>query len=1071
MVVENDEEILKLRSQEYSVFLTDKMNSTSGSGILYYSGVGDIFYIFTCAHIIDGIEDIIKISVIEPIDRNKEEYKQIVFEVLKQDVIYSAIDEITVDDNGKSHSVDAAVIPICKENFINIKKTDYYIAEPKKGNKIFVQGFPGGMTEDTMVESIDEAYGTVLHNIASKLTFGIRIEDGYLDSGNRIVELEGFSGSPVWNRETNELILFGLLTKANGYTAYRAKVEILKMNAIYSIMKNHFNITMQRYLVGVSDNYMIKDISQIEMASKCEIEEPADSIYNQWLNENTEKVRTYIDDLKLQKAIDTAKEVITNENFKYCSKEQIKKHYGHLLYCYEICLLDNEFDLLEEELNEQGLLEGHDTIRWLTKNFSEKNFEELLSFTNKLIEEKVESAEKIQVAKIFQMLANIYTKNLVAEDAFSTVMDDTQKLIISIENLDTKALVYQMIGYVYGEHYKEYTKAIRCLNYSYQIGSDNAVLETLAAAYYFMAIENAVDFEDKVDIQKINKAALYTAREFLLLLLSKADAIYMSALMKRIGLIVFNTFFFLHDPYRVLKLYTIIRDNIKNLGDKEKRDIQSKYATILCEMGSVDLNEMDALLPEDKVYLYTFGKLNELLKESDFLLPNISNRSLVGLEKRLKKFIVEAEKNLDFIDIKEQMQIHIGLMNLYDRGRRIFKWNVEDSMEKHMKFIRSSDDRKLIISMENFLFESKHSLEETERKFVSSWQKNPSFILWMEILQFYKRNYMFDKADRLFEELFEKYPEYYKDEAEYIYRSYIDYIITYHRDLKKAIEFFLLHKNEMKDLEVTDFWELELQKYTNTFNDPERFEYRWSQLAGENIMQQEKYHGEVMVAYMLNLNREKAREHYNYDKKNPYFVIPDKESGRDYLTPAGYQFMVWQGIIPPRIEENWSGMREDKVIAIKNSFNDEEWKLGVQELKSKYQFPIKREVIVDAWGIYLIAIENKIDMLEEFDKVYVTHCSVSRMLEEICHYKNDYLYNALLYLEMSDNVQIQSSGFEEQLSIRNIIKIYDEPASAIGLAQELNCIGIIGEPKLQETIIDNFGKMIMRPFDLEELLS
>ena len=73
MVVENDEEILKLRSQEYSVFLTDKMNSTSGSGILYYSGVGDIFYIFTCAHIIDGIEDIIKISVIEPIDRNKEE--------------------------------------------------------------------------------------------------------------------------------------------------------------------------------------------------------------------------------------------------------------------------------------------------------------------------------------------------------------------------------------------------------------------------------------------------------------------------------------------------------------------------------------------------------------------------------------------------------------------------------------------------------------------------------------------------------------------------------------------------------------------------------------------------------------------------------------------------------------------------------------------------------------------------------------------------------------------------------------------------------------------------------------
>ena len=54
------------KTKKYSVYVTDKKNSISGSGVLFYSG-GDSMFVFTCAHVVENA-DPIRLFFLKPID-------------------------------------------------------------------------------------------------------------------------------------------------------------------------------------------------------------------------------------------------------------------------------------------------------------------------------------------------------------------------------------------------------------------------------------------------------------------------------------------------------------------------------------------------------------------------------------------------------------------------------------------------------------------------------------------------------------------------------------------------------------------------------------------------------------------------------------------------------------------------------------------------------------------------------------------------------------------------------------------------------------------------------------------
>lgn len=1058
---------LELEIQEYSVFITDEKRTSSGSGVLFYPGSGNRLYIFTCAHVLDGLEEPFQIYSLFPVNREQEIYQVEKLEATREQVKYSPIDKVSESDEGVIvHSIDAAVICLEIKEEISFETTDYVIGEVHKGDGVLAQGFPGSETEiEELLNYVEGTYGRILHNAKDKEVLLWQIEDTHVDHGNRVYELNGFSGSPVWSLEADEKTIVGLFTGGVGRSIYRGKVHALKMEAIRSIMKIFFQIRMESRILGIPNEEIAPQKDNPTYISK-EAQPEIRNLYDEWLVVQTEKVRAYIDDVKFQNAIDTAKMAIKDQRFEKCSKKVACTHMKHLLYCYEACLLDDEYEALEQEMQKRGFLEGHDPLRWITFNFGKKQFKETIAFTEALLQ-KSDLDERVKiVAEVYASISCAYVEDAPVEETIGKFLDEKECLNIKIEDMGTEALVYQMLGYVYGEHYKQYVKSVRCLNRAYRLGQDHAVLESLGCAYHLLAIHDALKEDHTIEIEKVDRSSLYKARECFLILLDKADELYLRAMMKREGGIIYDTFFFEQDNYRILTLYPIL---IKNSPDdaKMKRDFEMKYAKTVCQSGQIDLTQFHHLTKADKILLSILKEEQDALHRLDFTNSE-DLRRISNLDKKLYNVIDKVEQNLEQIDEKEQLLVRALLLNLYRWGKYLFGWNIIFNMERHLEFIQKNGKEEMAITFENFIYECSHEPEEAEERYIHSWEKNPCFELWKEILQFYKRNHMLDKADAMFESLFTEHTEYVESEPEYAFRAYIGYIIDYQRDLKKALHFYLLHKNEMKDEIVRELWELELMMCTNSFNNPDEFVEMRNVLVEQGLMLENEFHRISLIVYMCNLDSENAWKHFS--KENPLFGKFDKaENEGVLLTNEGARFLVWQRKYPPHMEREWRGINIQGANAAKALFEQEEWHLSPKSIANKLQYEIHKSIAIDVWGLYILAVEEKLELLEQFDSIYVTHFSVCRMLEEITHFKNENIEVILAYLESAEHVKLQSPNFETQLRIRENVKYY-EPCSTVAMAIEAEIPAVIGEPMLIQSLIDGFKNYIVRPDDLEKMM-
>lgn len=161
---------LELETQEYSVFITDEKRTSSGSGVLFYPGSGNRLYIFTCAHVLDGLEEPFQIYSLFPVNREQEIYQVEKLEATREQVKYSPIDKVSESDEGIIvHSIDAAVICLEIKEEISFETTDYVIGEVHKRDGVLAQGFPGSETEiEELLSYVEGRYGRILHNAKDK---------------------------------------------------------------------------------------------------------------------------------------------------------------------------------------------------------------------------------------------------------------------------------------------------------------------------------------------------------------------------------------------------------------------------------------------------------------------------------------------------------------------------------------------------------------------------------------------------------------------------------------------------------------------------------------------------------------------------------------------------------------------------------------------------------------------------------------------------------------------------------------------------------------------------------------
>ena len=190
------------------------------------------------------------------------------------------------------------------------------------------------------------------------------------------------------------------------------------------------------------------------------------------------------------------------------------------------------------------LLEKYDVLRHMSRSFMKQKYDETIDVAEKYLAENHEKKALFACANAFLLLARAYEEQLPVEETIGKLLDEHENFLLDTETEDETAFIYQLIGFVYGERYHDYVNAVRFLNRSYRVGFDDIVLESLGAAYYFLGISDATGEDQMVDLKKVDRKALYKARECFLIIIQKADTLFWEGTMRRIGLCIYNTFVF-----------------------------------------------------------------------------------------------------------------------------------------------------------------------------------------------------------------------------------------------------------------------------------------------------------------------------------------------------------------------------------------------------------------------------------------------------------------------------------------------------------------------------------------------
>lgn len=1063
-------------TREYSVYVSDVNNTVSGSGVLFYAG-GDTMFVFTCAHVVDKL-DAIRLFFLKEIDASRDLYEVFYTDVPAAQIFFpregnssaGTISENASEDN--QYTEDLAIIQVSKPTDMELHETDFLVTETRRSRPVYVQGYPNGVPEGRHpIEYLDCLHGNVVLNQADSHMFTIRLDENFIDSGNRVCELQGLSGAPVWddNDEVNGLL--GLLTNAYDSNALLSKVRATKAQRIRSVLKERFGVVLKRKLEGIPE----EDVAGNEFRPTVfngTIKQQARSENEKWIEDELISFRAIIEDLKLQKAIDKGRELLADPRFEHLTKDQKARTTKHLLYCYEIVDMDDEFEALEAYMREAELIKEHDTLRQFTRTFMRQQFQDTVNAAQQCIDtwDGSERTSLLSFAQAFLHLAKAYTEDLPVQETIGKLIDSHENFIYPTDEIEDEALAYQLIGYVYGQKYHDYVNAVRFLNRSYRVGYDSMVMESLAAAYYFLGIQAATDENGRIpDMRKIDRKALYKARECYLIIRDKADELYWSGTMRRMGLCVYNTFFFLQDNYRVLTIYQDIKKYLPALKDDEWRDVEMKYARISAQKGEIDTSELVHITTKDRVLLDAQAKASRcvnLIEDATANVPRDQLKNLQGLAKEMRDTARYLESAVRRIDRCERVPLYVQLINLYGRGMLIFGWDKKEKLNDLYQRLSEYADDDLLEDMSNFIFEMDAPIEETIERYKATFEKKKDIVSWQELNHLYIRHGMMDQADAMYRELLSERKELIEDGPEYAYRAFIDYVTLYKRDLKYAIQCYVDAKESFHDTDIERFWELELMLYSNSLNDPERFEVERRHFVEKGLVTEEQYQRAAFFAHLANLNDEKAAEHNRHIRTYPHHVHP--KTGHILVNPADIQFLCWIGEIAPSFLPPADSMLK-KAADVRNGYALETWH-RVIDTHLLNQFRVNKTIAIDAWGLYQLLDTDNLDLITQFEHVYISHSSILRLLDELSKTNNHRIRILTMYLKDCPNVHIRSAAFKPQLEVRNVTD-YTEPAAAVALGVEQDCLVIIGDPVVDGGLIDHVGNKIIRSSQIQELLS
>lgn len=1027
--------------ERYSVLITNT-DGRRGSGTLYYTKGASNFYILTCAHVIYGASNVTIHILTESDNGDPKEYT---VDASSEQFHYSPIDEVTkISDTESTHTCDIAIIE-CEKDKIPLKPTAYSMYPMINHEKVISVGYPQGDALEHLYYQQDSFHGQVQKVLKNQNHFVIRVTDNFLNFADRYEDLKGFSGAPVWDemKVADNVYLFGGLTAFGvGRNISRGRVNVMSARALHTLMLQEFGINIESRLPSIPD----EDIAPGYDDNKDSTDHKA--VRDSWIENERQKARTYIDCLQLQKAIDVSKLAIDNREFGKCSDTQKISVYGIMLEAYRLAGDYENYDRVIGQMNAAGIHHNREALLGAVRYFEEGKFAKARECINKAIEINPSGNEE---CALNLALCSYEDKNAEVS-ILRSMLGDKDQLLIKPKSDQEEESIYQILGFILAERFKETGRAIRCLNRSFQIYGNYLVLETLAMTYYFHSIRNAFLCErsDKIDRNRIEHSEIEKSRDAYLRVISAADNLYFRGMVKRGGLQMFKCFYFIPDNFRIYKHYHDLATYYEFHNEEELRDVQLCYLEVAIKKEDVDLSEFQALTEFDRKFYELSMMMEKLMKQ----LESGLNTSHVITERVLQNCLSDAEKKLKELDranadgCHSLNGIHSAFINLYRFGILLYKWQAISEVKRHISALQNIDDmtyfRLYVDELES------NDFEKIEVKYKDLFNHKKDVASFNEWCRFYIRHRKFEKAKELFDSVFNQRNFLIEAQPEYFYREYIFFYLEHDYDLTAPIKCFVERNDEFKDIFLKLLFEIELNFATCTFNDPDNMLEIARELLDEGLILEADYREKCLIINMLNCRPFEAEKYANLEHEEK----PDKATVYERI------LFVWKGhSVTPH--PHWDAMYKRSIDELNITYANEIWARIPSVILNECATGTRRMIVVDLWSMYYLVRQGELELFDYFEKIYITHATISMALQEINNVNDINIRNILKIIQKVKNIEYKSPTLAEQLEIRDSSYQYMEIHNALLLAETMNCPAFVGEFRFP--VQKRFYKRIIRP--------
>ena len=160
-------------------------------------------------------------------------------------------------------------------------------------------------------------------------------------------------------------------------------------------------------------------------------------------------------------------------------------------------------------------------------------------------------------------------------------------------------------------------------------------------------------------------------------------------------------------------------------------------------------------------------------------------------------------------------------------------------------------------------------------------------------------------------------------------------------------------------------------------------------------------------------------------------------------------------------------MQKWSIEQLKNIYTSEAWQKPVKAIMDRCRTGNRKAIVVDLWAIYFLQKIHLPAIMNYFEKVYITHGTISMALQEINRVNDDDIRRALHNFQTAGNIMIQSPMMKDQLVVRSPRVQYMEIHQALLLADILDCPAFVGE--FRYPIPDRFKDRIIRPHHFVEM--